>query len=78
MTVTAGSFAACALAADKSDLFFATGSVGLMRAPVAGGESTPVAAAKRALPTPGAVALDATHAYFLDATSVLRVVKPVR
>jgi hypothetical protein len=81
-TVTAGSFAACAIAADKDDLFFATsegaGGRGLMRAPAAGGESTPVAAAKRALATPGAVALDATHVYFLDATSVLRTAKPTR
>ena len=77
-TVTAGSFAACAIAADKDDLFFATGTIGLMRAPVSGGASTPIAAAKRALVTPGAVALDATHVYFLDTTSVLRVVKPTR
>jgi sugar lactone lactonase YvrE len=78
-TVTAGSFAACALAADKDDLFFATaGGAGLMRAPATGGESTPITAAKRALSTPGAVAVDASHVYWLDATSVLRVVKPTR
>jgi hypothetical protein len=76
--VTAGSFAACAIAADREDLFFATGSVGLMRAPASGGESTPIAASKRALATPGAVAVDATHVYWLDSTSVLRVVKPMR
>ena len=74
-TVTAGTFAACAIAADKDDLFFATGSVGLMRAPATGGESRPVAAAKRTLVTPGAVAVDASHVYWLDATSVLRVTR---
>jgi hypothetical protein len=37
-----------------------------------------VVAAKHALATPGAVALDATHVYFLDATSVLRAAKPAR
>lgn len=81
-TVTAGAFAACAIAADKDDLFFATtegpGTRGLMRAPVGGGEPTPVAAATRALATPGAVALDATHVYFLETTSVLRAMKPTR
>lgn len=77
-TVTAGSFAACAIAADKDDLFFATGTLGLMRAPATGGESTPIAAAKRAVATPGAVALDASHVYFLDGASVLRAAKPAR
>ena len=78
-TVTAGSFAACALAADKEDLFFATaeraGTSGLMRAPATGGESKPIAAAKRTIVTPGAVAVDASHVYWLDATSVLRVTR---
>lgn len=74
-TVTAGAFAACAIAADKDDLFFATGSVGLRRAPATGGESKPVAAAKRTLLTPGAVAVDASHVYWLDSTSVLRVTR---
>jgi hypothetical protein len=77
-TVTAGSFAACAIAVDGNDVFFATGNVGLMRAPVSGGAPLPVMAAKHALPTPGAVAVDATHVYWLDSTSVLRVAKPIR
>lgn len=77
-TITAGSFAACAIAADKDDLFFSTGAIGLMRAPATGGESKPIAAAKRALTTPGAVAVDASHVYWLDSTSVLRVAKPAR
>lgn len=77
-TVTAGSFAACAIAVDGSDVFFAAGSVGLMRAPAAGGEPSPLLAARHALATPGAVAVDATHVYWLDSTSVMRVAKPMR
>lgn len=94
-TVASGSFSACAIAADKDSLYFATtlpnalpvkagGSgggaaaipgLGLMRAPIAGGEPVAVALASRALTQPGAVAVDATHVYWLTETAVLRLRK---
>lgn len=77
-TVTAGSFAACAIAVDGADVFFAAGTLGLMRAPALGGEPVAVVGAKHALATPGAVAVDATHVYWLDGASVLRTAKPAR
>lgn len=77
-TVTAGSFAACAIVVDGSDVFFAAGTIGLMRAPALGGEPTAVIGAKHALATPGAVAVDTSHVYWLDGTSVLRTAKGTR
>lgn len=87
-TVAAGSFSACAIAADDKNLWFATtipgvlptkasgeGGLGLMRAPIAGGTPISVSAAARALPQPGAVAVDASHVYWLTSTSVLRLRK---
>lgn len=89
-TVASGSFSACAIAADDKDLWFATtvpgllpakvaggseAGLGLMRAPIAGGAPISVTAAARALPQPGAVAVDATHVYWLTSTSVLRLRK---
>ena len=49
--------------------------LGLMRAPIAGGEPVAVAQASRALAQPGAVAVDATHVYWLTETAVLRLHK---
>jgi hypothetical protein len=49
--------------------------LGLMRAPIAGGQAAPVALASRALMQPGAVAVDASHVYWLTDTAVLRVKK---
>jgi hypothetical protein len=91
-TVASGSFRACAIAADRESLFFATtvpsalpvkaggstaGSVGLglMRAPIGGGEPVAIAQASHALAQPGAVAVDATHLYWLTPSSVLRLKK---
>jgi hypothetical protein len=89
-TVASGSFAACAIASDQDSLYFATtlpnalpvkaggiGSMGLglMRAPIAGGEPVAIAQASRALAQPGAVAVDATHIYWLTETAVLRLHK---
>lgn len=88
-TVATGSFSACALAADDKNLWFATtaagmlpaknagaeAGLGLMRAPIAGGTPISVSAAARALPNPGAVAVDAAHVYWLTSTSVLRLRK---
>jgi hypothetical protein len=90
-TIASGAFSACAIAADKDSLYFATtfpnalpvkaGGVtptvglGLMRAPIAGGEPVAVAQASRALTVPGAVAVDVTHVYWLTETAVLRLRK---
>jgi hypothetical protein len=92
-TVASGSFTACAIAADKDSLFFATtvpnalpvksgdatsapsSGLGLMRAPIAGGEPVAVAQASRALAQPGAVAVDASHVYWLTESAVLRLRK---
>lgn len=92
-TVASGSFSACAIAADKDSLYFATSfpsalpvkaggpgaaptpGLGLMRAPIAGGEPVAVAQASRALTQPGAVAVDASHVYWLTETAVLRLRK---
>jgi len=95
-TVASGSFSACAIAADRDSLYFATtlpdalplrahggggggaastSGIGLMRAPIAGGEPVAVAQASRALAQPGAVAVDATHLYWLTETAVLRLRK---
>jgi hypothetical protein len=90
-TVVSGAFAACAIAADKDSLYFATtvnampvksggaagtrGALGLMRAPISGGEPVAVADATQALSQPGAVAVDATHVYWLTGTAVLRLPK---
>lgn len=49
--------------------------LGLMRAPIAGGEPVAIAAAAHALPQPGAVAVDSRHVYWLTETSVLRLAK---
>ena len=49
--------------------------LGLMRAPIAGGEPVAVAQASRALAQPGAVAVDDTHLYWLTETAVLRLRK---
>lgn len=94
-TVASGAFTACAIAADKDSLYFATtvtralpvksggpllaagasGGLGLMRAPIAGGEPVAIAEASKALARPGAVAVDASHVYWLTETSVLRLRK---
>jgi len=89
-TVASGAFAACAIAVDDTSLWFATAAssalpvkssgaatagLGLMRAPVAGGEPTPVAGAAGALAQPGSIAVDGTHLYWLTSTSVLRLKK---
>lgn len=88
-TVAAGSFSACAIAADDKNLWFASttpgvlptkaaggeAGLGLMRAPIAGGAPISVSAAARALPQPGAIAVDASHVYWLTSTSVLRLRK---
>ncbi len=76
-TVTAGASSACAIATDGADLWFA-GGTGLMRAPAAGGQPIALPAAAKALATPGAVAVDASHVYWLEGTAVLRLAKPVR
>ena len=91
--VASGSFSACAIAADRDSLYFATtlpnalpvkaggsggaptSGLGLMRAPIAGGEPVAVAQASRALSQPGAVAVDDTHVYWLTETAVLRLHK---
>jgi len=92
-TVASGSFSACAIAADKDSLYFATtlpnalpvksgdvmgtptAGLGLMRAPIAGGQPIAIAEAARALAQPGAVAVDETHVYWLTPTAVLRLRK---
>jgi hypothetical protein len=92
-TVASGAFSACAIAADKDSLYFATtvanalpvksggssgasaSGLGLMRAPIGGGEPVAVAQAARALAQPGAVAVDATHVYWLTESAVLRLRK---
>lgn len=91
-TVASGAFSACAIAADKESLYFATtvpgaapvkagGSaaestgLGLMRAPIAGGEPVAIKQASRVLAQPGAVAVDASHVYWLTETAVLRLRK---
>lgn len=92
-TVASGTFAACALAADAADLYFATTTpgalpvrssgatppgTGLMRAPIAGGAPTPIVEASNALAQPGAVAVDEEHIYWLTPNAVLRLAKSVR
>jgi hypothetical protein len=52
-----------------------SGGLGLMRAPIAGGEPVAIAQASHALAQPGAVAVDATHVYWLTESSVLRLAK---
>ncbi|AKU96273.1 hypothetical protein AKJ09_02937 [Labilithrix luteola] len=90
-TVAAGTFTACAIASDDQNLWFATtapaaafpvrsgdGSAagsGLMRAPIAGGDPVVVDGAGSALAQPGAVAVDATHVYWLTDKAVLRLAK---
>jgi hypothetical protein len=90
-TVASGAFSACAIAADHDSLYFATTipnalpvkagggdsspGLGLMRAPIAGGEPVAIAEASRALAQPGAVAVDATHVYWLTESAVLRLKK---
>lgn len=75
-TVTEGTFAACAITADASSLYFATSAPrGLMRAPIAGGSPAPLERATQALTDPGAVAVDATHVYWLTEFSVMRLRK---
>ena len=53
----------------------ASGGLGLMRAPIAGGDPVAISGATNALPQPGAVAVDASHVYWLTRTSVLRLRK---
>lgn len=90
-TVASGAFDACAIASDAQSLWFSTTTlgalsvrsggarseigVGLMRAPVSGGVPVAVNEAGSALVTPGAVAVDATHLYWLTATGVLKLRK---
>jgi len=92
-TVASGAFSACAIAADKDSLYFATtvpsslpiksgdatgaptSGLGLMRAPIAGGQPVAIAEAARALAQPGAVAVDETHVYWLTQSAVLRLHK---
>lgn len=90
-TVAAGTFTACAIASDDQNLWFATtapaaafpvrstdgntAGSGLMRAPIAGGEPVAVDGAGSALAQPGAVAVDATHVYWLTDKAVLRLAK---
>lgn len=92
-TVASGAFAACAIAADRDSLYFAsmlpaglpvkaggvTGSgedaIGLMRAPIAGGEPVALTGSVGARVQPGAITVDATHLYWLTATAVLRARK---
>jgi hypothetical protein len=85
--VASGSFAACAIASDEQDLFFATArpnampvrsrdgavGLGLMRAPIAGGEPAPILEATNALAQPGAVAVDDGYLYWLTEKAVLRL-----
>lgn len=88
--VTKGTFRACALAVDSNSLYFATSAanglpvrgdgthtnVGLMRAPLTGGgEPVVLTEGVKALTRPGAVAVDATHLYWLTETAVLRLRK---
>ena len=87
-TIASGSFAACALAADGTSLYFATTlpgalpvrssgtpGLGLMRAPLAGGAPVAITEATHALAAPGAVAVDGVHLYWLTSTSVMRLAK---
>jgi hypothetical protein len=74
-TVASGAFAACAIAADQDSLYFATTGLGLMRAPIAGGEPVAIAQSSKALSQPGAVAVDASHVYWLTESAVLRLAK---
>jgi hypothetical protein len=46
-----------------------------MRAPIGGGEPVAIAQASRALAQPGAVAVDASHVYWLTESAVLRLKK---
>lgn len=88
-TVATGSFAACALAADDTNLYFATtagmpvrssggaaAGLGVMRAPVAGGDAVRIGQAAGALTEPGSLAVDATHLYWLTSSGVMRLRKP--
>ena len=52
-----------------------TSGLGLMRAPIGGGEPVAIAEAARALAQPGAVAVDDTHVYWLTQAAVLRLRK---
>lgn len=92
-TVASGSFSACAIAADRDSLYFATtvpstlpvkaggttggtnSGLGLMRAPIGGGEPVAISQASHALAQPGAVAVDDTHVYWLTESAVLRLKK---
>ena len=49
--------------------------LGLMRAPIAGGEPVAIAQASKALAQRGAVAVDASHVYWLTESAVLRLGK---
>ncbi len=74
-TIASGAFAACAIAADEDSLYFATTGLGLMRAPIAGGDPVAIAQASKALSQPGAVAVDGSHVYWLTESAVLRLAK---
>lgn len=50
-------------------------NLGIMRAPIAGGEPVAIAAAAHVLVQPGAVAVDGSHVYWLTETAVLRLRK---
>lgn len=52
-----------------------TGGLGLMRAPIGGGQPVAVAEASHALAQPGAVAVDGSHVYWLTESAVLRLKK---
>lgn len=74
--VAEGAFAACAIAADANDLYFATSAPrGLMRTPIGGGSPLAIGKATPALTDPGAVAVDASYIYWLTETSVMRLRK---
>jgi hypothetical protein len=74
--VASGAFAACAIAADTHELYFATSAPrGLMRAPIGGGDPLAIGRATPALTDPGAVAVDGAHIYWLTETSVMRLRK---
>jgi hypothetical protein len=49
--------------------------LGLMRAPIAGGQPVAIAQASKALAQPGAVAVDGAHVYWLTESAVLRLAK---
>ncbi|MDB4941736.1 MAG: hypothetical protein JWP97_1270 [Labilithrix sp.] len=90
VTVTAGAFEACSLAASGAALYFAgtapgassvraggaaPAGFGLLRAPASGGETVALPKASRVLRGPSAVAVTAAHVYWLTESGVLRLRK---